>query len=299
MKVLLFGAGGQLGRELCALTWPHGLELVAFDRQGADITDGPALRRLVAGEGARLAINAAAYTAVDRAEAEPERAERVNHVGAANLAGACRAAGAALIHVSTDYVFAGDKSGAYRDDDPVAPVNTYGLSKANGETAIRALIDEHVILRTSWLFGAAGQNFVKTMLRLGAARPLLRIVDDQRGCPTPAAELARAIMAVSAAIAGGAAPWGTYHFAGAAPTTWRGFAEAIFAISGALGGPRAEVEPIATADFPTPARRPQNSALDCARTEAALGIAAPDWRIGLAAMIGQCLAASAADARAP
>jgi len=290
MRIVLFGAGGQVGRELSEIAWPKGLALLPFERQTVDITDVAAVWRVISRSRAALAINMAAYTAVDHAETEPQKARMINALGARNVAAACRRANAALVHVSSDYVFSGEKPDAYCEADAVSPINVYGQTKAEGETLIRNELEQHIILRTSWIFGARGQNFVKSMLRLGADRPVLPVVSDQRGCPTAAADIAAAVVAICRRIAGGDHPWGTYHFAGAPATTWDEFATAIFELSAARGGPRSRVEPISTAEYPTLARRPANSALDCSRIASRLGIEAPQWRAGLDAMLSQLLA---------
>ncbi|MGQ3031182.1 MAG: dTDP-4-dehydrorhamnose reductase, partial [Ferrovibrionaceae bacterium] len=225
-----------------------------------------------------VVVNAAAYTAVDKAESDADQAFLVNRDGPAALARAAAAVGAPLIHVSTDYVFDGTKDGAYTEDDPVAPVSVYGRSKEAGERAVREAAERHVILRTAWVYSPFGNNFVKTMLRLGAEREELRVVADQRGCPTAAADIAAAIVRLAGADHG----WGTYHYSGAGPTTWHGFAEAIFAGAAARGAKvPARVTAIGTADYPTPAVRPANSVLDCSRIDRVHGIVARNWREAL------------------
>lgn len=273
-EVIVAGSGGQLGYELLRAHWPEGVRVAG---PPFDITDAAAVARAVAS--ADLLINAAAYTAVDRAEDEPERAFAVNRDGTRVLAQACAARGIPLLHVSTDYVFDGTKSTAYTEDDPVNPVGVYGASKLAGEVALREVLPEHVIVRTAWVFGAHGHNFVKTMLRLGAERDVLHVVNDQRGCPTPAADLAWALIRVATQVLGGDAHFGTFHFTGAPVTTWCGFARAI------LAGKPVRVDPIATKDYPTRAVRPANSELDCTRITHAYGAAPRPWRDGLAAVL--------------
>jgi dTDP-4-dehydrorhamnose reductase len=226
---------------------------------------------------ADLVINAAAYTAVDRAESESLLAERVNRDAPEAMALACARRGAALIHLSTDYVFDGTKIQPYLEDDPVGPVSVYGRTKEAGEAAVRGALDRHVIIRTSWVFSAHGNNFVKTMLRLGATRPEIRVVSDQNGAPTSARDIAGAIAAVTGAVQRDRGVWGTFHFASEAPTTWHGFAREIFA--GTDHGP--VVTPITTAEYPTPARRPSNSVLDCSKIMRAYSIAQPSWQHAL------------------
>jgi dTDP-4-dehydrorhamnose reductase len=286
MKLLVLGAGGQVGHELCRLAWPAGSELAAFDRSAVDITQREVVSAAVARERPAIVINAAAYTAVDRAEREPDIAWAGNCTGPANLAAACRDAAIPLIHLSTDYVFDGSKKGAYREDDPVRPLGVYGESKEAGERAVREALARHVILRTAWVYSAHGHNFIKTMLRLGAERPVLRVVADQIGSPTSAADIAAAIGAIVQRLEAGNSSWGTYHFAGGGTATWHGFAEAIFELASPWRGPPPLVEAITTADYPTPARRPANSVLDCRRIGEAFGIVPRPWREALGEVIG-------------
>ena len=285
MKLLVLGAGGQVGHELRRLGWPSGCAVAAFDRAGVDITQREAVFAAVARERPALVVNAAAYTAVDRAESEADAAWAANRTGPANLAAACAEAGIPLIHISTDYVFDGTKTGPYREDDPVAPLGVYGQSKEAGDRAVREALPEHVILRTAWVYGAHGHNFVKTMLRLASERPTLRVVADQTGSPTSAADIAAAIAAIGQRIAAGNRRWGTYHFAGGGAVTWHGFAEAIFELAAPWRGPPPRVEAIATADYPTPASRPANSVLDCTKIGEAFGIVPRPWREALADVI--------------
>ena len=290
MKLLVLGAGGQVGHELCRLASPPGYRLAAADRDEIDITQNDQVIAAVARERPDIVVNAAAYTAVDRAESEPEAAWAVNWAGPANLAGACRKAGIPLVHMSTDYVFDGEKSGAYGEEDPVAPLGVYGESKEAGDRAVREALKEHVILRTAWVYSAHGHNFVKTMLRLAGERPVLRVVADQQGSPTSAADIAKAIGAIVQQLAAGNRRWGTYHFTGGGSVTWHGFAEAIFAEAAPWRGPPPLVEAIATADYPTPARRPANSVLDCTKIGQAFGIASRPWRAALADVIREIYA---------
>jgi dTDP-4-dehydrorhamnose reductase len=285
MRVLVLGAGGQVGRELRRLPWPADTKLVAFDRFGLDITRREAVFATVAGERPDIVVNAAAYTAVDRAESERDAAWAANCAGPANIAAGCREAGIPLIHISTDYVFDGTKIGPYREDDPVNPLGVYGASKEAGERAVREGLREHVILRTAWVYSAHGHNFVKTMLRLAGERPVLRVVADQTGSPTSAADVAGAIAVIARRVTDGNTAWGTYHFVGAGVVTWHGFAEAIFELAARWRGPPPHVEAITTADYPTPARRPANSVLDCSRIAAAFAIEPRPWRSALVEVI--------------
>ena len=289
MKILVFGADGQVGREVCRAARPASFELVAFNKTSCDITEPVAVATAIARQRSDLVVNLAAYTAVDRAESEPEMAWAVNCAGAANIAAACSEAATPLIYLSTDYVFDGRKSGAYQEEDAVNPLNVYGRSKEAGERAVRAAVMHHVILRTAWVYGAHGANFVKTMLRLGAERPVLRVVADQQGCPTAAVDIASALITIAGEIERGQADWGTFHFAGAGSTSWHGFAEEIVRLA-ATGGAwscasRPRVEPITTDQYVTPARRPMNSRLDCRKIAASFGISPLPWQSSLAAVV--------------
>ena len=287
-KLLLLGAEGQLGHEVARLAAEQGTALSAVGRRAVDITRPHQLREAV-GAGFAAVINAAAYTAVDRAESEAELAYAINRDGAAHLAEACQETGSRLIHISTDYVFDGLKGAPYDEGDPVDPLNVYGRSKEAGEAAVRSACTDHVILRTSWVFGVAGGNFVKTMLRLGRERETLSVVADQYGCPTPAAALAARVLA-----AAGQTACGTFHCAGAARTSWFDFAGAIFAEQQALTGRAGPaLHPIATADYPTAAARPMDSTLDSGLFQATFGTAPVDWRAGLTEMLQAVLSPQA------
>ena len=291
MKTLVFGAAGQVGREVCRAARVASFELLPLDKAETDITDPAAVGMVMERFGPDLVINLAAYTAVDRAETEPEMAWAVNCSGAANIAAACRKTAAPLIHLSTDYVFDGCKSGPYREEDAVNPINVYGRSKEASERAVRAALSEYVILRTAWVFGVHGTNFVKTVLRLGAERPILRIVADQRGCPTAAADIASALIMIARSIERGRMDWGTFHFAGAESTSWHGFAEEIVELAATFGAwpsaSKPRVEPITTEEYKTPARRPMNSELDCRKIASSFGISPPSWPSSLAAVVRQ------------
>jgi dTDP-4-dehydrorhamnose reductase len=285
MKILVLGATGQVGHELRRLAWPPGWDLAAFGRDGADIARRDTVSAVLARQRPDIVVNAAAYTAVDRAELETDKAWLGNCTGPLNLAICCREAAIPLIHLSTDYVFDGGKAGAYVEDDPVKPLGAYGGSKEAGERAVRDTLTQHVIVRTAWVYGAHGSNFVKTMLRLAAERPVLRVVADQVGSPTSAADIAAALCTIVQRIEAGNPRWGTYHFAGGGAVSWHGFAEAIFALAAPWRGPPPPVEAIATADYPTPARRPANSVLDCTRIGEAFGIVPRPWHQALADVV--------------
>uniref|UniRef100_UPI0039B88FF6 dTDP-4-dehydrorhamnose reductase n=1 Tax=Albidovulum sp. TaxID=1872424 RepID=UPI0039B88FF6 len=273
---------GQLGIEL-ARTAPRGTLLLAFGREAADLAHPETCAALVATTDVDVVINAAAYTAVDAAETDRETAHLVNAEAPGAMARAAARRAIPFLHVSTDYVFDGSGTRPWREEDPVAPLGVYGQTKLAGERAIIAADGPHAILRTSWVFSAHGRNFVKTMLRLAAERETLSVVDDQRGGPTAAADIAVTLWTVARAFAEGRGSSGVFHYAGAPTVSWAGFAEAVLAASALARRP--SVRRIASADYPTPARRPANSALDCARIRATYGIEQPDWRASLARVI--------------
>lgn len=288
--LLVTGATGQLGTELARAALPPGFEVVALDRAALDLTDPAALAARVAERPWAAVINAGAYTAVDKAESDQVTAWTVNALAPVALAAACAAAGVPLVQVSTDYVFAGDKAGAWEVDDPVAPLGVYGASKLGGELAVRSSGARHAIVRTAWVVSAHGHNFVKTMLRVGATNPVLRVVDDQTGSPTAAADLAQALVTIATRLATDPdAPTGIFHFSNAGAVTWAGFAAEIFRQSAQRGGPVAEVAPITTADYPTPARRPANSLLSTAALTAAYGIAPRPWQDALGDILDELI----------
>lgn len=289
-SILLAGSGGQVGHEVMRLAREQGRSLTGLSRAQLDIADSEAVARIFQQARPSLVINAAAYTAVDRAEQDVEAAMRANRQGPAILAAACHAHQIPLIHLSTDYVFDGTKTGPYLEDDPAAPAGVYGRSKWEGEEEVRTVLREHLIIRVSWVFGPHGNNFVKTMLRLAAERDALRVVADQHGCPTSATHIAQAILTIVDRIRAGAdvdARWGTYHFCGRPETVWHGFAEIIIREAVRLGllARAIPVQPITTDQYPTPARRPLNSVLDCQKIEQAFGLSIPAWQEGLTAML--------------
>ncbi len=293
MRVLLTGAKGQVGWELSNLGGKHGLEILALDRSELDITDPVSVSKQVNRAGVSLVVNAAGYTAVDQAESEPELAFAVNRDGPAYLASACRKAGIPLVHISTDYVFDGQKEGPYLVTDPVSPLSVYGKSKAEGEAEVRKYLKEHFILRTGWVYGVHGDNFVKTMLRLGREREAVQVVSDQYGCPTYAADLAETILKISARfLQGGQVQWGTYHYCGKGVTTWHGFAEEIFRLASEYASLKVKrIEPISTSEYPTPAQRPASSILDCSVLEKTFNIHPRPWAESLAHMLDVMLSA--------
>ena len=292
-KVLVIGRIGQVGHELARADWPRNLAAEFVERDRFDLARPDTVRAMVVAMRPRLVVNAAAFTAVDAAETGRDEAFAINRDGPAALADACGEIGAALIHFSTDYVFDGTKHGAYTEDDPVSPLSVYGASKAEGDAAIAVRLDRHVILRTSWVYSPVGHNFVKTMLRLGAERDALRIVDDQHGAPTAAAELARAALHVAAQIdAGRDDGFGIFNFTGAGATTWCGFAREIFHGAAARGARVPSlVQPIATADYPLPAKRPANSRLDCGKIARTYGLRPVPWQAALSACLDELIGA--------
>jgi dTDP-4-dehydrorhamnose reductase len=287
MRVLVFGRTGQLATEL-ARACPQGWQMTCLGRDTADLADPAACAAAVARAEADVVVNAAAWTAVDRAEAEEDRARTVNAEAPGAMARAAAARGLPFLHVSTDYVFDGSGTRPWAEDDPTGPLGAYGRTKLAGEAAVRAAGGAHVILRTSWVFSAHGTNFVRTMLRLGAERSALRVVADQIGGPTPAAAIAEALLTIARAFGSGRGKSGTFHFSGQPDVSWANFAREILHRTGS----QMQVSDIATADYPTPARRPANSRLDCGRIAASYGIARPDWRQGLASVLAELGAAA-------
>jgi len=290
MRVLVTGVTGQVGGCLTALPPPPGVAWIPAGRDTLDLAEPERIEVAVEHLAPDVVINCGAYTAVDKAESEPELADRINHLGAGALAAACGRRGLVMVQLSTDYVFDGTKPAPYQPDDPVGPLCAYGVSKEAGERAVRAGCLRHIILRTSWVYGPHGSNFVRTMLRLGEERDELRVVADQHGTPTSAVELAGALASLAGRLADGwQAPAGTWHLTAEGYTTWHGFAEAIFDIAAPITGHRPHVAAVTTAEYRTPARRPANSRLDCSATRRDLGLALRPWRAPLATVVNAIL----------
>lgn len=289
MRILVAGSTGQVAQALAEA--PHrGFTVQTFGRPGFDMERRETVEAAFAGFRPDIVINAAAYTAVDKAESEPDAAMRINADGPALLAELAAQAGAPILHLSTDYVFSGDKTTPYVESDPVGPVGAYGRSKLEGERRVAAANPKHLILRTAWVHAPYGGNFVRTMLRLAETREEVSVVADQHGAPTYAPDIAGGLLSIVARIAeGGPTPWGVYHMASSGACVWADFAGHVFARSAVAGGPSAKVNRISTAEYPTPARRPANSRLDCSRLRSDYGVALPDWRTGVDRCVARLL----------
>lgn len=295
LHILITGGTGQVGMELQAAEWPADVVLHAPTRAGLDLGDPASVRAAFAAAPFAAVINAGAHTAVDKAESEAAATFAANAMGPAILADATREAGIPLVQVSTDYVFDGTGAGAYVETDPVGPLGVYGASKLAGELAVLSGNPRAVVLRTAWVLSAHRANFLKTMLRLAADLPVLRVVDDQHGCPTSARDIAAALKTITLRmIADAGAPTGVYHFVNAGETTWAGLASEIFAVSAAASGPSATVEGIPSSDYPTPARRPANSRLVTGKLTRDYGIAPRRWQEAVAEIVEELNAERAA-----
>lgn len=291
MRILVTGQHGQVASCLAEQAGEH--ELVFAARPDFDLADPASVERVIAEVRPDLIFSVAAYTAVDKAEDEPELAMAINGTAPGVLGRAAAAIGARVVHLSTDYVFDGSRDGAWREDDPVAPLGVYGATKLAGEQALAASGARYAILRTAWVYSPFGNNFVKTMLRLAATRDELSVVADQFGCPTSAMDIATAMLTVASAWGDPALPGANriYHFAGSGETHWAGFAEAIFAESARRGGASARVIGIPSSGYPTRAKRPANSRLDSSAFADAFGYRAPDWRASLGVVMARLPAA--------
>jgi dTDP-4-dehydrorhamnose reductase len=291
LRIIVTGTQGQVVSSMLERA-PADFEVEALGRPELDLTDPDSIRDALDAREADVVVNAAAYTAVDKAEAEEALATRINGDGAGGVAEAARWLGAPVIHLSTDYVFDGARDRPYREDDPTGPIGAYGRSKLAGEEAVAAANPRYAILRTAWVYSPFGANFVKTMLRLGETRSEVRVVADQHGAPTSALDIADAIFEVARQLlqAPGPEKYGVFHMTAEGEATWAEFAEAIFAEAHALGRPAVKVVPIATADYPTPARRPANSRLDGARLAQDYGLTLPPWRESLKTVVARLVA---------
>ncbi|ESQ91139.1 dTDP-4-dehydrorhamnose reductase [Asticcacaulis benevestitus] len=283
MRVLVTGKHGQVDTALQGLGDQLGLEIIRIGRPEVDLAQTDTMEDAVRAARPDVIISSAAYTAVDKAEAEPELAQAINGEAPGELARLAKELNIPILHLSTDYVFAGDKDGAYEETDLPAPVSVYGKTKLSGEEQIAAQTDNHVILRTAWVFSPYGNNFVKTMLRLAESRDEVNVVADQHGCPTYAPDMARVILAMAQQVAIDDDPTlrGIFHLTGQGETTWAQFAEAIFEGSANRGGKWVQVNPIATTDYPTPAKRPANSRLSGEKLDQTYGLVLDPWRISL------------------
>lgn len=286
LNILITGGAGQVGTELLATDWPASVVLHAPGRDTLDLTDANSVARTFAASDFAAVINAAAYTAVDDAEDDIVRAYQANAIGPALLASATRRAGIPLLHVSTDYVFDGSRSGAYAEDDAVAPLGIYGASKLAGEVAVRSGNPRSVVLRTAWVFSAHRSNFVKTMIRVGGQNPVVKVVSDQRGCPTSAADIAAALRTIALRmIAEPERPGDLYHFVNAGEASWYDLAAEVFALNTAAPSPN--LIGISTAEYPTKTRRPANSVLSTERLTRDFGIHPRLWREALGDVMTQ------------
>lgn len=281
MRLLVFGHSGQVATELRRQAAARAIALTALPRAEADLADPQACAARIAEADADVILNAAAYTAVDRAEDEEPLATTVNGAAPGAMARAAAARALPFLHVSTDYVFDGTRPTPWPEDAPTAPLGAYGRSKLAGEQAVAAAGGPHVILRTAWVFSAHGSNFVKTMLRLSETRDTVSVVDDQYGGPTPAAAIASALLTIAEAFCSGRGQSGVFHLCGTPRTTWAEFARETLS----RAGRDTTVQSIPTTDYPTPAARPMNSALDCHKIHQIYGVPQPDWRAGLDAVL--------------
>lgn len=290
MRILATGANGQVTTALSRLHTP-GIEIVKVGRPELDIVDKKSVVAAIRRYRPDIVVNPAAYTAVDKAEDHQADAFAANERGAANVARAAAEAGLPVIHLSTDYVFSGNDDGAYAEDDAVGPTGVYGASKLAGERAVAEANARHVILRTAWVYSPWGANFVRTMLRLAGDRDVVRVVADQHGTPTYAPDIAEAIARVSSEVLehDSSDHVGVFHMTAEGHTTWAGFAAEIFRVSAELSGPTAQVEPITTSEYPTPARRPANSRLSTAKFKTIFGHEMGDWRKGVRACVTELL----------
>lgn len=291
LRILVTGRDGQVAQALAAAGAARGMTIILAGRPELDLAHLDRVRAAILAGKPDVVVSAAAFTAVDKAESEPDVAMAVNAFGPGAVAAAAAELGAPVIHLSTDYVFDGAKTSPYVETDATGPTGVYGATKLAGEQAVAVSNADHAILRTAWVHGPVGVNFVKTMLRLGADREVLRVVADQVGNPTSSQSIADAVLDVAANLkdSQNTELRGVFHMSAAGEASWAEFAAEIFRLSAERGGPSARVEAIATADYPTPARRPANSRLDCGKLAAAHGVRLPDWRAALPSIIDRLL----------
>lgn len=292
MKILITGSNGQVGRELVRQATMHQFDIVGVDIDDVDITDSKAVDGAITEKDVSLVINTAAYIAVDKAEKEPDLAFSVNKHGSTNLAIACCDANIPLIHISTDYVFNGTKTGAYIESDPMNPLGAYSRSKAEGEEEVRKHLKQHIILRTAWLYSIHGANFLKTILKLSRERDEIQVVDDQSGCPTSAVDVAETVLLIAKRILlRKHVAWGTYHYCCLGRGTWYDLAHEIIKVAGKYESLRLKkITPIPTKAYPTIAKRPLNSMLDCTKISQAFRIHPKPWKSRVAETITQLYA---------
>lgn len=291
MKIAVVGREGQIAHSLRTIGRARGLYVFAAGRAEVDVTRPETVGEFLDRVKPDVVVNAAAYTDVDKAESDSEHAFLVNATGAGEVARLCSEIKRPLVHISTDFVFDGSRRTPYIENDAVLPLSVYGASKAAGEMAVRHALGQHIIIRTSWVYGAHGSNFVKTMLRLGAERPELGVVTDQRGSPTSAADIADAILRIAQRLVSLPDPilWGTYHLTGAYETSWHGFAAEIFRQAAVRGATVPLLKSITTAEYPTLARRPAYSVLDNTKFISTFGFGLPDWRASLAGCLSELI----------
>lgn len=295
MRIVVTGREGQVASSLLERAAKHDVDVVAVGRPELDLSTPPSILPALRRAMPDIVVNAAAYTAVDQAESETATADAVNGTGAGAVAKAAAELGIPIVHLSTDYVFDGRLGRPYRETDPVGPTSVYGRSKLAGEQAVAEASPDHVIVRTAWVYSPFGKNFVRTMLRLARDRDEIAVVGDQRGSPTNALDLADGIVAICRELIrrpGRPTLRGVFHLVGQGEGTWAEFAAACFEISAAYGGPHSRVRPISTADYPTPATRPENSRLDSSKAAEVYGVRLPPWRGSLHEVVRRLLATS-------
>jgi dTDP-4-dehydrorhamnose reductase len=291
IRIAVTGNNGQIVRSLVERSVGTNSEVVCVGRPALDLGDPDTIDRAIGAAAADVLVSAAAYTSVDKAETEGDLADLINARAPGLLAARAKSLGIPLIHLSTDYVFDGTKSDPYNEQDPICPINAYGRSKAAGEHAVAVAHQKHVILRTSWVYSPFGRNFVRSMLDLAREQNEVRVVADQVGNPTAAHDVADGILAVARNLAEGRGDerYGTFHMTAAGATNWAEFASAVLSASAERGGPSARVVPVASAEYHTPARRPANSRLDCAKIARVYGVSLPHWRSSLGPCVGRIL----------